>query len=63
MEIDLIKRYQTMIVLWFALLMSVVMYFVFTLLVTPSINKDLDNSRRALLIFGLTALGTFLVVM
>lgn len=63
MEIDLIKRYQTLIVLWFALLMSVVMYFVFTLLVTPSINKDLDNSRRALLIFGLTALGTFLVVM
>jgi hypothetical protein len=63
MEIDLIKRYQTMIVLWFALLMSVVMYFVYTLLVTPNVNKDLDDSLRSLLIFGLTALGTFLVVM
>lgn len=63
MEIDLNKRYLTMIVLWFALLMSVSMYVVFTLLVTPNINKDLDISLRSLLIFGLTALGTFLVVM
>jgi hypothetical protein len=63
MEIDLNKRYQTMIVLWFALLMSVGMYVVFTLLVRPNINKDLDDSLRSLLIFGLTALGTFLVVM
>jgi hypothetical protein len=63
MEIDLSKRYMTMIVLWFALLMSVGMYVVFMLIVTPNINKDLDNSLRALLIFGLTALGTFLVVM
>jgi hypothetical protein len=63
MEIDLNKRYQTMIVLWFAMLMSVGMSFVFTLLVTPHINKDLDNSLRSLLIFGLTALGMFLVVL
>lgn len=63
MENDLNKRYLTMIVFWFALLMSIVMYFVFTLLVTPNINNDLDNSLRSLLIFGLTALGTFLVVM
>jgi hypothetical protein len=46
MDIDLNKRYQTMLVLWFALLMSVVMYLVLTRLVTPSINKDLDNSLR-----------------
>lgn len=63
MEIDLNKRYLTMIVLWFALLMSVGMYFVFTLVVTPNISKDLNDSPRALLIFALTALGTFLVVM
>lgn len=63
MEIDLNKRYLTMIVLWFALLMSVGMYFVFTQVVTPNISKDLNDSSRALLIFTLTALGTFLVVM
>jgi hypothetical protein len=63
MEIDLNKRYLTMIVLWFALLTSMAMYFVFTLVVTPNVNKDLDTSLRSLLIFGLTALGTFLVVM
>jgi hypothetical protein len=63
MEIDLNKRYLTMIVLWFGLLTSMAMYFVFTLVVTPNVNKDLDTSLRSLLIFGLTALGTFLVVM
>jgi MFS family permease len=62
MDIDLNKRYQTMLVLWFALLMSVVMYLVLTLLVRPSINRDLDNSLRSSLIFALTALGTVLVV-
>lgn len=62
MEIDLNKRYQTMIVLWFALLTSVLMYFLFSLFVMPNINNGPNNSTRALLILALTAVGTFLVV-
>jgi len=62
-EIDLNKRYQTMIVLWFALLMSVSMFFLFSLFVTPNIGKEPNNSTRALLIVALTALGTLLVIL
>lgn len=62
MEIDLNKLYQTLIVLWFALLMSVSMFFLFSLFVTPNITYAPNNSTRALLIFGLTAMGTFLVI-
>jgi hypothetical protein len=62
MEVDLNKRYQTLIVLWFALLMSISMFFLFSLFVTPNISNQPNNSTRALLIFGLTAMGTFLVI-
>jgi len=59
MNTNLDKRYQTLIVLWFALLMSVVMYFVFTLVATPGAYRPRNSS---LFIFGLTALGTLLVI-
>ena len=62
MEIDLNKRYQTMLVLWFALLMSVVMYFLYSLLVTPNISNEANSSTRKILIIGLTALSTFSVI-
>ena len=62
MEIDLNKRYQTMMVLWFALLMSVLMYFLFSLFVTPNLSNEPTNSTRALLILVLTALGTLTVL-
>ena len=60
MENNLDKRYQTLVVLWFALLMSVVMYFILTLLATPGTSPPQNAS---LFIFGLTALGTLLVVL
>jgi magnesium-transporting ATPase (P-type) len=63
MEIDLNTRYQTMTILWFALLMSVVMFFVISIFAAPRITHDPTNPPSAILIFGLTALGTFLVVM
>ena len=59
MEITPDKRYQTLLVLWFAMLMSVVMYFVFTLLSPPGVYTPGD--RTWLLIFVITALGTLLV--
>jgi hypothetical protein len=63
MEIDLNSRYQTLIVLWFALLMSVVMFFVISFLAAPDITPGPTGPSRGMIIFGLTALGTFLVVM
>jgi len=59
---NLDKRYQTLVVLWFALLMSIGMYFLFSVLVAPSVINDPGNSSRSLLIVTLTALGTFLVI-
>jgi hypothetical protein len=58
METD--KRYQTMITLWFALLMSVALYFLFSLFVAPGTGDQRSNSP--MLIPGLTALGTLIVV-
>ena len=60
MENNLDKRYQTMVVLWFALLMSIVMYFLFSVFVSPAVSNE--SPLRSLLIFALTALGTFLVI-
>jgi hypothetical protein len=59
MENNLDKRYQTLLILWFAMLMSVVMYFVVTLLVPPGTYRPRNASP---FIFGLTALGTLLVI-
>jgi NADH:ubiquinone oxidoreductase subunit 2 (subunit N) len=62
MENNLDKRYQTLLILWFALLMSIGMYFLFSLFVAPGISNQSGTPSRSLLIVGLTALGTFLVV-
>ena len=62
MESNLDKRYQTLVVLWFALLMSIGMYFLFSVLVAPRVINEPGNPSRSLLIVALTALGTFLVI-
>jgi hypothetical protein len=62
MEIDPGRRYQTMLTLWLALLMSVVMYFLVTLFVPPKNPDPANGSPGSLLIFGLAALGAFFVV-
>ena len=62
MAIDLDTRYRTMLILWFALLMSVVMFFVMTIVAAP---EPLDQDRAApssVVLFALTGVGTFLVV-
>jgi NADH:ubiquinone oxidoreductase subunit 2 (subunit N) len=61
MENNLDKRYQTLIILWFALLTSIGVYFLFSMFVTPEVHGP-GNPSRSLLIVTLTALGTFLVV-
>lgn len=60
MEVDLSKRYQTMITLWFALLMSVVMYFLVALLVAPS-AIGIGGAAGPLLIVVFAVLGAFFV--
>ena len=62
MESNLDKRYQTLVVLWSALLMSIGMYFLFSVLVAPRVINEPGNPSRSPLIVALTALGTFLVI-
>ena len=61
MEVDLNKRYQTLLILWFALLMSVVMYFVFVQIAAPPI-ANAEHPPNAPLIIGLTAVGAVFVL-
>ena len=63
MELDFNKRYQTMLTLWFALLMSVVMYFFVTVFAGANIQSPAANSSSSILTVVLTAVGTFLVVL
>jgi divalent metal cation (Fe/Co/Zn/Cd) transporter len=62
MEIDLNKRYQTMITLWFALLMSIVVYFLFAQFAAPAIVNHAENPPNTLLIVALAGLAAVLVV-
>ncbi len=61
MESNLDKRYQTLVTLWFALLMSIGMYFLFSVFVAPGRSNEVGNPPSSLLIIALTALGTLLV--
>jgi len=62
MENNLDKRYQTLVVLWFALFMTIGVYFLFSVFVSPAVSNEPHNPPRSLLIVALTALGTFLVI-
>jgi hypothetical protein len=61
MEPDFDKRYQTLIVLWFALLTSIGMYFVISLIVAAPINDQSGQPPNSTLVITLMLLG-FLVV-
>lgn len=61
MEGDFNKRYQALLVLWFGLFMSVVMYFVFSLVVP--LTNDPGNPPNPTLIITLMVLGFLLVLL
>jgi predicted MFS family arabinose efflux permease len=61
MQADLDKRYQTLVVLWFALLMSVAMYFIFSL-IGPAINEQAGSKPNSILVITLMAVGFLLVI-
>lgn len=62
MEIDLNKRYQTMCIVWFALLMSIVVYFLFLQFAAPQFAREPDVSRQPLLSIAISAAGTIFVL-
>ncbi|MGI8836285.1 MAG: hypothetical protein ACR2H4_06565 [Pyrinomonadaceae bacterium] len=62
METDLDKRYQTLVVLWFALLMSVGMYFLICLFAAPEIADPAGAAPNTLLIVILLV-GVLLVAL
>ena len=61
MEADLDKKYQTLVVLWFGLLLSVAMYFLLSL-IAPAINDQRGNQPNSILVITLMVLGFFLVI-
>jgi NADH:ubiquinone oxidoreductase subunit 2 (subunit N) len=61
LEHNLDKRYQTLVVLWFALLLSVGMYFLFLTFAAPRIQNGPVNGSSFLIVV-LTVLGVFLVI-
>jgi hypothetical protein len=60
MNTDLNKRYQTLVILWFAMMMNIVIFFLIALFVAPQSDGSPANS---LVMFALAGLATFLVVM
>ena len=62
METDLDKRYQTLVVLWFGLLMSVAMYFLVSL-IAPAINDQPGNPPNSTLVLALMAVGFLVVIL
>ena len=61
MEVDLDKRYQTILTLWAGLLMSIVMYFVFMRFIAPEFATPSDSPNNALLI-GMAVASAFFVI-
>jgi hypothetical protein len=62
MKIDLAKRHQSMIILWFALLVSVGMYFLMTVYLKTQSADGPAYRPSSTLTLTLTALGFFVVV-
>jgi hypothetical protein len=62
METNLNARYQTLLILWFALLMSIGMFFLVTLFGAPEMGNP-PNSNNSVAVIVLTSLGAFLVIL
>jgi NADH:ubiquinone oxidoreductase subunit 2 (subunit N) len=62
MRVDLDTRYRTLLTLWFALLLSIGSFFVFTLFAVNETGSEPGRAPNTVLVVALTAVGTFLVV-
>ena len=63
MEDNLNARYQTLLILWFSLLMSIGIFFLITLFTAPPIANNASNSSNSTPVIVLTAVGAFLVIL
>ncbi|HKO60561.1 MAG TPA: hypothetical protein VJV03_05320 [Pyrinomonadaceae bacterium] len=63
MAIDLDTRYRTMLILWLALLMSVVMLFALTMVAAPAASNPEREAPTSFILFAMAGVGTFLVVL
>lgn len=63
MQNDLDKRYQTLLILWMGVAMSIGLLFMVTLFVAPETTDETTGAPNAFVLFGLAAVGTFLVVL
>ena len=61
MQTDLDKRYQTLVILWFGLLMSVGMYLLISLVAGPAIDEQPGSAPNTLLFVTLAIVGLSLV--
>ena len=61
MEVNVEKRHRTLMTLWFALLLSIGSYFVFSLIAPPEISSDARIESNSALIVALTVLALVLV--
>ena len=61
-NVDLEKRYRTLLTLWFALFLNIGVFFVFTLVSAPEPGSGPGNAPSPVLVVALTAVGTFLVM-
>ncbi|MDQ1706802.1 MAG: hypothetical protein QOJ88_13 [Pyrinomonadaceae bacterium] len=59
---ELDKRYQTLVTLWFSLLMSIGMYLLVAVFVAPQLNPGPASAAGPMLSVVLTAVGIMLVI-
>ena len=62
MEANLDKRYQTLFVLWFALLMNIGVFFLVSMFVAPRFRNETGNPPSSLFTITLAAVGALLVI-
>ncbi|HEY5884206.1 MAG TPA: hypothetical protein VIT88_05930 [Pyrinomonadaceae bacterium] len=63
MATDLDTRYRSMLILWFALFMSIVMFFVLTVVAAPESSSSDRDTPTSFVLFALAGVGAFLVVL
>lgn len=62
MELDFQKRYQTMLTLWFALVVSQALWLLIIFFAAPPFSSEPHAPTESLIIVGLTMLGALLVL-
>jgi hypothetical protein len=60
---ELDKRYQTLVVLWFSLLMSIAMYLLVAVFIAPQLNPGPAAAAGPMLTVVLTSVGIMLVIL